>query len=186
VFRPGSLLRNVHAPAKRSVAQRAAFQPTSDLVIPLTSTSFDNGGIIPATYSGRRRGDNISPQLSWTGLPAQTQQLLLIMEDPDVPLPFPIIHLAALFAPSGDSGEIAEGELSAKSPRFQFIRWLIAKGYHGPLPFPYQGPHHYGFYLFALTKPITETKYRQLRHEIAGNIIARGVITGVQSYPNEF
>ncbi|MDQ1474645.1 MAG: hypothetical protein QOJ99_6125, partial [Bryobacterales bacterium] len=47
----------------------------------LTSRSFPNEGIIPEKYS--KQGGNISPQLSWTGVPEETISLALIMDDPD-------------------------------------------------------------------------------------------------------
>jgi len=178
----GSLLRNVHAPQRRSIAQLAGFQPAYKDSIRLGSASFHDGGEIGMRHSGR--GENVSPQLSWSGIPPETEQLLLLIEDPDVPLPIPLIHTIALFYPTGISGQIAEGELSNNtSNRFTFIPWLHTRGYHGPQPLRNQGEHHYGFYLFALDKPIAANTYRQLRREIEGHIIARGLVTGVQSYP---
>jgi len=167
---------------RRSVAHLPKFQPLGATPIVVTSESFDDGGVIPPRCSGLGRGDNISPQLAWSGLPAETKQLLLVMEDPDVPLPLPIIHLAALFAPTGNSGTIPEGDLSAGDDRFTFLPWLGMRGYHGPLPMRGQGDHHYGFYLFALDQQMTARTFRQLRRQIAGHILARGRLTGVQQY----
>jgi len=176
----GALLRNRHAPARRSIANLAEFRPTGPSAIELRSESFPDDGRIAARYSSR--GENVSPQFSWSGLPVGTKQLLLVMEDPSVPLPRPIIHTAALFAASGTSGEIAEGELSRRDDRFTVVPWLRMTGYRGPRPLKDHGDHHYGFYLFALDQPITAPSFRQLRRAVAGHVLARGVVTGVQRY----
>lgn len=176
----GDLLRNRHAPARRSIANLAEFQPTGTMSLNFGSDSFADGGRIDLRFAARGRGENVSPQFTWSDLPAGTEQLLLVMEDPDVPLPLPIIHTAALFDPTGSSGTIDEGELSRRSDRFTFVPWLGMTGYRGPRPLRGHGDHHYGFYLFALDKPVPATSFRKLRRAIAGNVLARGVITGVQ------
>jgi len=178
----GSLLRNRHAPARRSIANLPHFHATNPEPITITSTSFPDGGRIPLRFSNVGRGDNVSPQLAWAGVPENAKQLLLVVEDPDVPLPVPIIHAAALFAPTGNSGSIEEGELSSRSSRFTFLPWLRATGYRGPSPLKDQGPHHYGFYLFALDTVINAKSFRQLKRKLSGHVLARGVLTGVQSF----
>lgn len=47
----------------------------------LTSASFQHGGMIP--FGHTCDGDALSPQLAWTGVPANTQSLILIVDDPD-------------------------------------------------------------------------------------------------------
>jgi phosphatidylethanolamine-binding protein (PEBP) family uncharacterized protein len=51
----------------------------------LTSSDFAAGGPIPsvATCEGQDR----SPELAWSGVPAGTKSLALIVEDPDAPDP---------------------------------------------------------------------------------------------------
>ena len=51
----------------------------------LTSPTFTHHGDIPSRYTCE--GDDISPELSWSGLPANTRSLVLIMDDPDAPDP---------------------------------------------------------------------------------------------------
>lgn len=50
----------------------------------LTSRVFKEGGIIPSTYTCE--GKNISPPLEISGVPKEARSLVLIMEDPDVPV----------------------------------------------------------------------------------------------------
>jgi Raf kinase inhibitor-like YbhB/YbcL family protein len=59
----------------------------------LTSTSFDNNGTIPERCAfgvpdqteHMHLGQNLSPQLSWTGVPDEAKSLVLLCIDPDVP-----------------------------------------------------------------------------------------------------
>src|SRR5881275_2380142 len=59
--------------------------PQGGTVMPIdvTSSTFTHGGPIPAKYSCQ--GQEISPPLSWSGLPGETKSLAIIMDDPDAP-----------------------------------------------------------------------------------------------------
>jgi phosphatidylethanolamine-binding protein (PEBP) family uncharacterized protein len=58
--------------------------------IQITSEAFGPGQAIPPPYTAD--GKNVSPPLNWDGLPAETQELALIVADPDAPKPEPFIH----------------------------------------------------------------------------------------------
>ena len=45
----------------------------------LASTAFSQGGAIPSRYTCE--GDNVSPPLRWTGVPAQARTLVLIVDE---------------------------------------------------------------------------------------------------------
>ncbi len=51
----------------------------------ITSSAFEHNGSIPRVYTCE--GEDISPDLSWSNLPAGTQSLALIVDDPDAPDP---------------------------------------------------------------------------------------------------
>src|SRR5437870_13420988 len=47
----------------------------------MTTTSFEDGGILPAKVVGAM---GVSPALSWTNVPMGTQSFVLLLHDPDV------------------------------------------------------------------------------------------------------
>ena len=55
----------------------------------LTSQTFKDGTMMPRKVANKNAqnpncvGDNVSPQLSWTGVPAGTNSFALLMEDPE-------------------------------------------------------------------------------------------------------
>src|SRR5690606_18616326 len=70
--------------------------------IEVTSSAFSHNTDIPLQYSAY--GDNISPDLSWGNLPAGTQELALILDDPVVDMPQPFVHWVAYNIPATATG----------------------------------------------------------------------------------
>ena len=71
------------------VFMKALFLFTISLTLSLwgleiKSPVFDNGGIIPKTYTCD--GRNINPPLLWKDIPKGTKSLVLIVHDPDAPI----------------------------------------------------------------------------------------------------
>ena len=67
-------------------------------MIQLTSPVFAANGPIPKQYTGE--GTNISPPLSWRGVPKEAKELALICDDPDAPTPKPWVHWVAYKIPT--------------------------------------------------------------------------------------
>jgi Raf kinase inhibitor-like YbhB/YbcL family protein len=64
------------------VARRHAM--TDELLeIVVKSPAFREGDPIPAKYTAD--GDNVSPPLTWSGVPREAKSLVLLCEDPDAP-----------------------------------------------------------------------------------------------------
>ena len=106
----GKLLRHVRAGEHRSPLAGSDFAAPDDITV--TSTAFGDGGAMPTTSAGKGVGDNASPQLSWAGLPSQTRQVVLIIDDIDVPLPRPLLHTVAVIEPgvqNVDTGALQPG-----------------------------------------------------------------------------
>jgi phosphatidylethanolamine-binding protein (PEBP) family uncharacterized protein len=173
----GKLLRNVRAGGHRSPLADAGFAAPYDITI--TSTAFGDGGTMPRTSAGKGVGDNTSPQLNWAGLPPLTRQVVLIIDDVDVPLPRPLLHTVALIEPGVQN--VDTGALQPDTAGIRFIPGSLGhRGYAGPRPIPDHGPHRYRFHLFALDEPIPNsvTTAKALLKQMAGHVLARGVLTG--------
>ncbi len=118
----------------------------------LTSTAFSEGGPIPAKHTCDQK--DVSPALKWTGVPAGTRSLVLIVDDPDAPVGT-WVHWVLYDLP-GTATELAEG--TPKTPTLangarQGQNDFKRPGYGGPCPPPGK-PHRYFFKLYALDAPI--------------------------------
>jgi hypothetical protein len=114
----------------------------------LKSTAFANRGDIAGKYTCE--GGDISPVLSWDGVPAGTQSLALIADDPDAPsgtwthwIVWNIPAQAAALSEGLPQVEVLGN--GARQGRNDFKRI----GYGGPCPPPGK-PHRYFFRLYAL------------------------------------
>src|ERR1035437_2036584 len=109
----GVALRTRHAGHHTLVWARPDLQAPENLT--LTSPAFDHGAPIPERYRGRFFRDNISPALAWTTPPTGTAELVLIVQDPDVPFGKPATHGLTLGIDPSLSG-IPEDALTNPSP----------------------------------------------------------------------
>lgn len=177
----GLLLRNRRAGQHTLVwADPALHAPET---FTLTSPAFAHGTPIPEKHRGRMRGPNISPALEWTTPPAGTQELVLIVQDPDVPFGKPATHVLTIGIDPA-LGSIPEKALTHPSPLRGLTHGkgsLGRRGYSGPLPIRSHGPHSYVFQLFALDQHITLADTFTLDdtiHAITGHVIARARLDG--------
>lgn len=142
----------------------------------IQSAAFGSLESIPKRYTSD--GDNVSPPLAWSKLPADTQQLVLICHDPDAPLPHGFTHWTLYNIPPNVS-QISEGEGS------QFTEGMNSAGqtgYTGPAPPPNHGPHHYYFWLYALNQALDlqpGLTREQLIDAIADAVTAQARLVGV-------
>ncbi|MFP3465060.1 YbhB/YbcL family Raf kinase inhibitor-like protein [Leifsonia sp. SIMBA_070] len=173
----GRLLRNRRA-GESTLAWHVPGLNAPD-ALTLSSPDFVDGSAIPQRNAGRPVGDNVSPALAWSGVPEGTAQLVLIVEDADVPLSRPITHAVARFSPSLTG--VAAGELEAGAVHGDGIGAFGRRGYHGPRPVPGHGAHSYVFQLYALDRPIPGDRTlrpRTVVEAMSGHVLARGRITG--------
>jgi len=112
----------------------------------LSSTAFAAGAPIPREYTCD--GANISPALSWTGAPAGTAALVLVVDDPDAR---GFVHWLVLDLPAADGG-LPRGVAPGADPPQQGRNDFGHVGWGGPCP-P-SGTHHYRFTLTALAAPL--------------------------------
>src|SRR5205085_2439655 len=74
---------NANAANANAATQQAEGNGAEKMTIKLTSSAFQEGGMIPAQYTCD--GKNISPPLAWNDVPADVKTLALIADDPDAP-----------------------------------------------------------------------------------------------------
>ena len=139
----------------------------------LMSTAFENEGKIPIKYTCE--GSNISPPLSWEGIPENAQVLSLVVDDPDSSSG-KFVHWILYNLPKVPA-ELEEG--ASLSSRFseglrEGINSFGEQGYNGPCPPRGDKEHRYVFHLFALRKKLNaggRIKRDQLMALMAGKII---------------
>lgn len=173
----GKVLRRVRAGERRSPLSGTGFDTPQSITV--ISSAFTDGGTMPASSAGKGVGENTSPPLHWTGLPSETRQVVLIIDDVDVPLPRPLLHTIAVIDPTLDG--VDAGALQPGTAGMRFIRADLGHhGYAGPRPIPGHGPHHYRFQVLAIDEPITDsiTTVKALLAAMGGHVLARGVLTG--------
>lgn len=145
----------------------------------LTSPAFANGTPMPRRFAGTGVGANLSPPLTIEGVPPGTQDLFLVLQDPDVPLPAAIVHMIARLMPV--TRNLPEGALNAGQPIAFGKASFGSIGYQGPRPIPGHGPHRYVFQLFAVSRPLNlgpKAKLADYLEVMKGHILARGRLTG--------
>ena len=177
----GRLLRNRRAGYDTLVWARRDLQAPEDFT--LTSPAFDHGTPIPERHRGRLFGANVSPALAWTTPPAGTEELALIVQDPDVPIGRPATHaLTVGIDPS--LGGIPENGLTHPSP-IPSLRHgkgaLGRRGWAGPKPPRSHGPHSYVFQLFALDDRLDlpdRFTLADVLDAMAGHVVARARLDG--------
>ena len=148
----------------------------------LKSSAFDNGDTIPSKYSCE--GEDISPTLTWQGVPETARSLVLIVDDPDAPDPkapkMTWVHWVLYNIPPDVSG-LPEGMMSAKLPpgTEEGLNDWKRTGYGGPCP-PI-GRHRYFHKLYALDTVLegmsTPTK-SEVEAVMKGHVIAQTALVG--------
>ncbi len=170
-----------------SEAPRNVPQQTGDTAMNLTiqSPAFENNTVIPQRFTGD--GEDVSPELSWSGLPEGAKELALIMDDPDAPMPEPWVHWVIYKIPATATG-LPEGvakdaTLTIPQGALQGVNsWGSDDiGYRGPAPPPGHGVHHYYFKVYALDTALNvepRLTKTQLLSAMEGHILAQGELVG--------
>ena len=124
-------------------------------VFTLTSSTFKDGTMFPKKVSNNTAGnancvgENVSPQLSWSGVPEGTKSFVLLMEDPEGRGGAGVHHMVTYGIDAKMTG-FAEGELSKPSEKFVGGKATQGNGiFNGPCTPANVQPHHYTFVLVA-------------------------------------
>jgi Raf kinase inhibitor-like YbhB/YbcL family protein len=125
-------------------------------VLKLTSSAIpDNGTLATKNACNDKQrspncvGENISPPLTWSGVPAGTKSFALLLFDPEGRAPAGVSHMVVYGIPVSVTG-FAEGELSQPSDKFVGGKSTMGKAvYTGPGTPPNVDWHHYTWTLIA-------------------------------------
>jgi Raf kinase inhibitor-like YbhB/YbcL family protein len=152
------------------------------MTMELSSTAFGPGAPIPKRYTCE--GNDFSPPLQWQGVPAGTQSLVLIVDDPDAPDPrapkMTWVHWVLANLPV-DSGGLPEGIAPAALPKgtVEGLNDWKRTGYGGPCP-PI-GRHRYFHKLYALDVVLSGLKHStkaQVEAAMKGHVLAHAELVG--------
>lgn len=174
-------------PPRASAQRRPAMQ-----VMTLTSSAFTDGGMIPARHA--QTGRDVSPALSWSGVPDSTRSFVLLVHDADAAIgdgTDDLLHWMVWNIPATATSlpeGVPQGAQAANG-----MRQISGTGpyYRGPAA-PASGPaHHYVFELYALdamvnvaptgmSPPLTR---RDVMAAMGSHIRGKGVLVGLYKRP---
>jgi Raf kinase inhibitor-like YbhB/YbcL family protein len=166
--------------ASASMSLYAKKQCSGSIVV--TSFAFRNGDPIPTKYTCT--GLNISPQLALANVPCSAQSLVIIVDDPDAPAPFPnpFVHWIVYDLPVVCYLQQAVN-LATQYPTAKLgINDFGHIAYDGPCPPGNDPKHHYRFTVYALDVasldlPVGATK-AQVLDAMAGHVLLSGRLVG--------
>jgi Raf kinase inhibitor-like YbhB/YbcL family protein len=119
-----------------------------------SSVMIDGGPLAAAQYDLDSGGENVSPDLHWSGFPEQTRSFALTVFDPDAPTGSGFWHWALFNLPADVSslptGAGAENSVLLPAGAVVLPNEHRQPGYLGAGPPPGTGTHRYQFVLHAL------------------------------------
>lgn len=171
--------------AERPPAAPAQAQGVPAMTIQVTSSAFADDQTIPKKYTGE--GADVSPPLQWSSVPAGTEEIALVCNDPDAPVG-DWVHWIIYKIPADAKGlpeavppeprpALPAGALQGKNS------WPSGRtiGYRGPMPPPGKA-HHYHFTVYALSAKLEAEPgldKQGLLRLMEGKILAEGRLTGL-------
>lgn len=152
----------------------------------VTSSQFTDGGQLPlSTAHQMANGENISPDLAWSGAPAETASFAVSMYDPDAPTPVGFVHWL-LFNIDPQAHSIAAGAgAPGKNPPGSVLGFTDfgVSEHGGAAPPPGDAPHHYEITVYALDVPHLDlgpgTTYALFHFMVRGHVLATAKLTGL-------
>jgi Raf kinase inhibitor-like YbhB/YbcL family protein len=144
--------------------------------IQLRSPAFDDHAPIAKRYA--RDGENASPALEWSGVPAGAVELAVLCEDPDAPSGTFTHWVLAGIDPATTGVADNETPPGAVVGTNDFGEL----GYGGPQPPVSDDAHRYFFRVFAVSEPLglaPGCSGDDLRRAIGGKELASGTLVGL-------
>lgn len=164
-------------PPTASPAAESPAASKEPVAFALSTDAFEDGGPIPERHTCD--GENVSPPLSWEGVPAGTVSLALVVADPDAD---GWAHWV-VFDIDPALGGLAEGASGSGDSFREGTNESGVHGWSGPCP-PEGTEHSYGFGLFALDTLLQlegEPTADELRAAMDGHVLARADRAGLRA-----
>ena len=145
----------------------------------ISSPAFDRGKPIPVKFV--LSGENVSPELHISNVPANAQSLVLIVDDPDAPVGL-WTHWLVWNLPA-NTATIPEGNLPQ-----QALQGENSNGhdtYDGPAPPAGTGVHRYFFHLMALDTTLSlpaGASRAALLKAMEGHVVGKAEMFGTYRY----
>lgn len=141
--------------------------------IDVTSPAFREGGTIPVEHTCD--GDDVPPPLALSGVPAEADEILVVVEDPDAPGGTFTHWLVWGLPPDLERLErpLPEGATEGRND-------FDEDGWRGPCPPPEDDEHRYRFHVYALDAPLAlrpGASAEDVREALEG-VVADGVLVG--------
>lgn len=143
--------------------------------IELKSPAFSDHAMIPRQYASD--GENVSPPLTWSGVPGDAEELVLLCEDPDAPVGTFLHWLVTGIDP--DSTGVDAGQAPADGRAWN--NGFGKPGWGGPLPPAGDPAHRYFFRLYALRRRLELPKHPtadDVHRAVTGREQASGTLVG--------
>jgi hypothetical protein len=167
-----------------AIATTLALAASPAIAMDLQSSDVAEGAAFPITYvCGRYGGGNISPALSWNGVPPQAKSLAITMFDPDAHngwwhwqvLDMPASATALARGAGGKHDALPDGAHQHGNSNGD-------ERYDGPCPPAGSGVHHYEITLWALDVPVAAVDVNAEPGEV-GDYLSKHAIAKAQLTP---
>lgn len=126
------------------------------------------------------QGENLSPQLSWTNAPFNTESFAIICHDPDAPRQNGWYHWLIINIPKNVNSIEKGGSIKGA---LETLTDFGTAGYGGACPPVGHGVHRYNFTIYALDVEklnfSQNSKPKDVEAEIIKHVIAKSTITGL-------
>ena len=161
-------------------------------VFTLQSKDFSDNALLDKKFAGDNKnnpactGENISPELNWSAVPAGTRSLALLVIDPVGAKGLGVTHMVA-YNIATERNAFAQDELTQGKGYTGGKNTPGTDRYYGPCPPAGSGLHHYNFVLIATDLPagqleagLTQT---QLLSQLKGHTL--GAASTIARFSNE-
>jgi hypothetical protein len=168
----GHAIRDVHAgPDKLMSRQLGETEPK----IAVTSPAFADQARLPISCTVD--GAGTPPTIEWSKVPAGTQSVVLVCEDPDASVPNPFVHWIVY----GIEASVTSLDARTAATSQHGKNSKFATGFAPAAPPHGHGVHHYHFQVFALDceTEIDGLGRSALVDHMKGHVLAWGEVVGI-------